>query len=38
MSVERPEAPKASLIPWLVLILLGFCVVGGLVVLALRSG
>jgi len=38
MSVERPEAPRASLISWLVLILLGVCVVAGLVVLAVRSG
>jgi len=38
MHLEQPEAPRSSLISWLVLILLGACVVSGLLVLAVRSG
>jgi hypothetical protein len=38
MTEEPSEATSASLISWLVLILLCVSVVAGLVVLALRSG
>ena len=38
MSEEFPEAPRSSLVSWLVLILLCVSALGGLVLLALRSG
>src|SRR6266550_3828761 len=38
MSVDLPNAPRATLVSWLVLILLGGCVVAALGILAMRSG
>jgi len=38
MSEEFPETPKSSLVSWLVLVLLCVSALGGLVLLALRSG
>jgi len=38
MAQEQPQAPRASVISWLVLVLLCVSAVAGLVLLALRSG
>jgi Tfp pilus assembly protein PilN len=38
MSEESPETRKSSLVSWLVLVLLCVSALGGLVLLALRSG